>query len=79
MNLTTLTIKELAAVVRKDWQKINYAAAPYLAAMSCLETVSDTYGLDDGKTCVIYFLSNATGWRGETAKAVKAELKRRIK
>jgi hypothetical protein len=35
----------------------------------------EMYGYDTGKSVVLYFLSNATSWRGEVARRVKAELK----
>ena len=47
--------------------------------MSCLETVDDNYGADSGVSVVAYFLSNATTYRGEIAKAIKKELNKRIK
>jgi hypothetical protein len=40
--------------------------------------MSDHYYADDARSIVIYFLSNASSWRGPVAKAVKAELKRRL-
>lgn len=78
-DLSKLAIYEIAGIIQRDWSKVNYGALPYLQAMHSLETINDTYGLDSGKSIVIYFLSNATTYRGETAKAVKAELKRRLK
>lgn len=67
----------IAQEIRKDWgSKLNYAARPYLDAMGSLENISDSYGCDSGKSVVLYFLSNASTWRGETAKRVKAELKK---
>lgn len=65
----------IAAEVMKDWNPPNYAAAPYLSAMSTLVTINGDYGLDYGKSCVLYFLANASSWRGETARRIKAELK----
>jgi hypothetical protein len=47
--------------------------------MSCLGPITDTYGLDSGIIVVSYFLSNASQWRGETARAIKAELKEMLK
>jgi len=47
--------------------------------MHDLNTVDDLYGCESGRMIVAYFLSNASGWRGMVAKAVKAELNRRIK
>lgn len=55
--------------------KVNYAARPYLDAMLGMDSVNDHYGLDDGRSIVRYFLSNATTWRGEDARRIKAELK----
>ena len=76
-DLSTLNIAGLAQVIKKDWKKVYFGAVPYLNAMCLLNHISDTYGLDDCKEIVIYFLGNATSWRGETARAVKAELKKR--
>lgn len=79
MNLENKSIAEIAAIIRKDWQKVNYAAKPYLEAMRCLSDINHCIGFDSGKSIVLYFLSNAGTWRGETAKAVKLELKNRCK
>lgn len=70
---------QIASEIRKDWgAKINFAAKPYLEAMSSLTNVTDSYGCEDGKTQVLYFLSNASTWRGEVAKRIKAELKKMV-
>lgn len=69
----------IAAEIDSDWgltkSGVYFGARPYLDAMYDLDEVSDMYGLDDGRTIVMYFLANANGWRGETARRVKAELK----
>jgi hypothetical protein len=65
----------IAKDIRKDWKNVNYAAKPYLEALGSLDQVTDNYYLDSGKSMVLYFLANAGTWRGETAKAIKAELK----
>jgi hypothetical protein len=77
--LKSKSIAGLAAVIARDWKNVNFGAVPYLDAMRSLENISDTYGADSGKSIVAYFLCNAKTWKGDTAKAVKAELKRRIK
>ncbi len=74
-----LPLNALAAVIERDWQPVNYAARPYLDAMHELNDVRDSYGRDSGKSIVLYFLNNARSWRGDTARAVKAELRRRVK
>lgn len=79
MNLENKTIAELAAIIRKDWQKVNFAAKPYLSAMDCISDINHHIGFDSGKSIVLYFLSNASSWRGAVAKAVKLELKNRTK
>lgn len=70
----------IAGEIKRDWgDKVNYAAKPYLTAMFSLRSVKDRYYYDDGASIVLYFLSNASTWRGETAKRVKAELKTILK
>ena len=68
-------LSTIAAEIRRDWTKPYFGAVPYLAAMSTLDSISDNYGADSAKSIVLYFLSNASTWRGETAKRVKSELK----
>jgi hypothetical protein len=73
-------IYEIAADIERDWgSKVNYAARPYLDAMHSLRSARDNYGADSGESVVIYFLSNATGYRGPTARRLKDELKVALK
>jgi hypothetical protein len=76
MAQTTRPLYEIAREIRKDWgAKVYFGAKPYLDAMASLTSVNDNYGFDSGKSIVLYFLGNASTWRGETAKRVKKELK----
>ena len=72
---TTRPLSVIAADVRASWPKVNYGAKPYLDAMSALDSITDNYYADSAKSVVLYFLANATTWRGPDAKRVKAELK----
>ena len=74
-QMTTRSLREIARDIRKDWAKPYFGAVPYLDAMSMLDTINDTYGCDDAKGIVLYFLANAQTWRGSNAKTIKAELK----
>jgi hypothetical protein len=78
-NLTTRPLHVIASEIRQDWKKVYFGAMPYLDAMRSLDKVSDSYGYDSAKTIVLYFLSNATTWRGESAKRIKLELNKMIK
>jgi hypothetical protein len=69
------SIAAIAQEIRRDWKHPYFGAVPYLQAMFSLDGISDDYGYDSGKSIVLYFLSNATGWKGETARRIKAELK----
>lgn len=69
------SLSTIANEISKDWKPVNYAAKPYLEAMYSLDKITDTYIQDSAKSIVLYFLSNASSWRGETAKRIKAELK----
>ena len=70
-----IPLYEIAREIKKDWKNVNFAAKPYLDAMSTLTSIDDNYMFDSAKTIVLYFLGNAGSWRGETAKRIKAELK----
>ena len=72
-------IYEIAREIRKDWVKVNYGAKPYLDAMADLHYVTDSYYMDSAKSIILYFLSNASTWKGENAKRIKAELRTMIK
>lgn len=66
---------EIAAEIKNDWKHISYGAQPYLEAMTRLKDINDTYVFDSAKSIVLYFLANASSWKGEKARAIKAELK----
>ena len=75
-KLSTIAAEILAEINSGNWPKhAAFYAAPYLAAMRELDKITDKYYLDSGKSVVLYFLSNASTWRGETARRIKAELK----
>ena len=78
VGLTECSLNELALAVTKDWERVYFGAKPYLAALLMLDSIEDDYGDDSGRDVVAYFLSNATTWRGPTAKIIKSELKRRL-
>ena len=86
--MTTSTIKTnpvqkrpiyaIAADIFNQW-KVHYTAAPYLNAMLSLQDKHSMYGADSADTIILYFLSNASSFRGGNAKALKAELKAHLK
>ena len=85
-GMTPLGIKPsprlLSVIAREiviDWHDVNYAAKPYLGALLDLDSIWDKYYQDSARSIVLYFLSNAKSWKGEKAKAIKAELKNILK
>lgn len=68
-------LHEIAGEIRRDWKKVYFGAVPYLEALECMVSPNANFGADSGREIVLYFLSNATSWRGETARRIKAELK----
>jgi hypothetical protein len=72
-------IYTIAAEISRDWAKPYFGAVPYLDAMRNLGEITDRYYYDSGDSIVRYFLSNATTWKGDTARRVKAELKEMLK
>ena len=74
-------LRELAATALADPNLKGNArtwATPYLQAMLSLDSIHDTYHYDTGEDVVIYAMANLTYWRGDTAKAVKAELRNHL-
>lgn len=69
------SLDKIAHDVRRWWPKINFGAKPYLEAMSRLECTEEKYGTEDGRTLVLYFLSNSGTFRGPEAKSLKDELR----
>ena len=76
---TNRPLYQIANEIKQDWVKVNYGAKPYLEAMETLSDISENYMFDSGKSIVSYFLSNATTWKGETARRIKAELNKQLK
>ena len=77
MNTTTMhrPIYTIASEIIQDWKKPYFGAVPYLDAMRELSDIKDNYYYDTGESVVRYFLANASTWRGDVARRVKAELK----
>lgn len=73
--MSTRTLSAIAQDIRAHWAKPYFGAVPYLQAMGQLDSIRDSYGLDDGRSMVLYFLANAGTWRGPDAKRIKTELK----
>lgn len=81
LQLPSAPLAQIASIIRKDWTSASsgfQCAFPYLQAMSRLSSIQESYGCDLGKDVVLYFLANASTWRGTVAKLVKAELKSRL-
>ena len=72
------SISEIARdIKRSPWWRSNASiyARDYINAMSCISSIDDQYGLDSGESVVLYALSNMATFKGEEARAIKAELK----
>jgi len=82
-RLSTMTLSEIASLIyddhRTQGRQVNYAAKPYLEAMTTLQHIDDNYFQDTGSSVVAYLLGNLTSWKGDVARAVKKELNRRLR
>ena len=79
LNLSKLTIAQIARIIRENWKPVHQYAKPYLEAMECMNSIDDNYIADSGRSVVVYFLSNATTFKGEVAREIKKELNKRLK
>lgn len=79
LDLPAKSLFGIAWIITADWTHPNFAAVPYMNAMIDLHDMDSTYGAASARDIVLYFLANAQTWRGPVARAVKAELNRRLK
>jgi hypothetical protein len=70
---------EIGREIKRVWGKVYFGAVPYLDALCTLQDKNDTYGCDSAESIVIYFLGNASTFKGDDAKRLKEELKAAIK
>lgn len=75
------TFAQIAKDIKIAWPKINPYAKNYLNALMEINSSDPTakYYLDEAGDIALYFLSNATSFRGEQARKLKQELKDLIK
>ena len=75
------TFAEIAREIKQTWKNVYFGAVPYLQAMLTINSSDKNacYIMESAETIVTYFLANATYWRGDDARRIKAELKSMIK
>lgn len=79
MNLEEKKLNEIARIIKQDWNPVYFSAKPYLDAMERLDSIDGSIGYDSGREITNYFLINAKQWKGETAREIKAYLRKIIK
>ena len=73
-----MSVQDIGQYIRRTWRSPYFGAKPYIDAMPDINS-NGMYMFDPWTEIVAYFLANATTWRGLEAKAVKAELNRRLR
>ena len=82
---TKRTLHQIAKEICEDHDQrgklLHYTLVPYVDAMLQIHSSDPdaTYIYDDARTIVMYFLANASVWKGETARRIKNELKTNYK
>jgi len=79
LDLENKPLSYIAEIIRVSWNNPSPYAVPYINAMAQLRSINDSYHADTANSVVLYFLANAQGWRGDTARLVKAHLKKAVK
>jgi hypothetical protein len=78
MGKAQRSIRVIAVEIAQRWgENVNYGARPYLDAM-LEDDGSGMYYCDTMDSVIARFLSNASTWRGDDARRIKAELKAAI-
>ena len=74
-----VSVSEIAYAIAKDWKNISPYAKDYLNAMKEITDIEGDYYADSAKSVVMYFLANASSYRGDNARAYKSLLKAMVK
>ena len=74
-----ISISEIAYAIEKDWKNISIYAKDYLNAMKQIRSIDESFYADSAKSVVMYFLANASSYRGESARVYKDLLKKMVK
>ena len=80
MSENKRTFRQIAKDIKSTWLNIYFGAVPYLEAMLELDTTDPNamYYYDRAEDIALYFLANASTFRGNDAKRLKEELKKLI-
>ena len=73
------SISSIARDIKRTWAKPYFGAKPYLDAMMSLDSINGRFYEDSAESVVMYFLANASTFRGNDAKVLKLELKNLLK
>jgi hypothetical protein len=69
------SLNTISHEILSNWKKPYFGAVPYLNAMRELNSINDNFYDDSARSVVMYFLANASTFRGIEAKRIKLELK----
>lgn len=72
-------LHQIASEIYATWPVVNPYAKAYLANMARMGTINDDFMGYPADEIVLRFLDNASGWRGEHARRIKAELNSMLK
>jgi hypothetical protein len=80
-NLATRTLSEIAHDIESDCAGKSWYiyAEAYVTPMKSLTTIHDSFYADSASSVVSYALANLGSWRGDKARAIKAELNAMLK
>jgi len=81
MTETIRPISTIARDIAREWKAVNYAAVPYLRELRYFDTVTDTdrlTGFAAAPSIIRGFLGSSSSFRGDTAAALKNELRAHI-
>ena len=81
MTETIRPISTIARDIAREWKAVNYAAVPYLRELRYFDTVTDTdrlTGFAVAPSIIRGFLGSSSSFRGDTAAALKNELRAHI-
>ena len=75
------TFQQIARDIKSTWLNVYFGAVPYLEAMLELDTTDPDamYYNDSAENIALYFLANASTFRGNDAKKIKRRTQKTYK
>jgi hypothetical protein len=73
------TLNQLLEQAKNDWEEAPASITECIESLQMSGSASNNYLKAESEEYLKFFLTNCSAWRGEIARRVKAELRKRLR